>query len=141
MEATRMKAQRRWKKLLFPLAILSALAACASLPQGGAQNDLCDQLYFGLSKSSGMVSPGEWGKFVEEVIAPAFPKGYSIWQAEGQWEDAGGQVEREPSEVLEVVHPPDPTFEKRIQTVIESYKGRFQQESVMRLQSEVKADF
>lgn len=141
MEIVVMKAQRRWKKLLFPLGFLLGLAACASLPQSSLKDDLCDQLYFGLSRTSGMVSPEEWEKFVDEVIAPAFPKGYSIWQAEGQWENAGGQVEREPSEVLEIVHPPDPTFEKRIQAVIESYKGRFQQESVMRLQSHVQTDF
>ena len=55
-------------------------------------------------------------------MTPRFPEGLSTWQASGQWRSASGQIIREPSYVLSLVHPDDPVPNKAIQEIITSYK-------------------
>lgn len=68
-------------------------------------------------------------------MTPRFPEGLSTWQASGQWRSASGEVIREPSYVLSLVHPDDPVPNKAVQEIIASYKTRFQQEAVLRVKS------
>lgn len=92
-------------------------------------------LYFGTETPSGYVTPEEWTQFLAETVTPHFPEGFSSWQASGQWRSNAGTVIREPSYVVNLVHPDDAVKNKAVQEIVSSYKTRFQQEAVLRVTS------
>ncbi len=106
------------------------------LPCGdGGQRAVQELLYFGTETPSGHVTPESWVQFLNETVTPRFPEGLSVWQASGQWRSASGEVIREPSYVLSLLHSDDPDQEQAIRELISSYKTRFQQEAVLRVRS------
>lgn len=128
------------------LVLLSS--ACRTLPDNtNPQSDLTaawisDTLYLGASiPGGGEVSPSEWRVFIDEVVTPAFPEGFTSYEADGQWKGADGQIVTERSHVLLVVHEETETREASIQRIIDEYKRRFRQESVLRVRSRVRVDF
>ena len=92
-------------------------------------------LYFGTQMPSGHVTQEEWTQFLAEVITSRFPEGLSSWQASGQWRSASGQIVREPSYVVSLIHPDDPTAHRAVEEITAVYKTRFQQEAVLRIRS------
>ena len=109
------------------LAIL--LSGCASLPKPAAEAERyqLDRLYFGRAiADTGLVSDSAWTVFVRDVVTPRFPAGITSWRGEGQWRSNTGVVVREPSVVLEIIHPPGQDVEAALRAVILEYKRRFQ---------------
>ena len=88
-------------------------------------------LYFGLARPAGTISEKQWKAFVREEVTARFPQGFTVWEAQGQWQAANGQISRERSKVLLLVHPDTTTVRDSITSLITSYKQRFQQESVL----------
>ena len=84
-----------------------------------------DTLYFGTNQPNGVISQEEWKTFVEQVITPRFP-GFTEWDAQGHWKS-----EREFTHVVEIIHPDRMGNNAKIHEIIEEYKRRFQQESVL----------
>ncbi|WP_280153794.1 DUF3574 domain-containing protein [Piscinibacter sp. XHJ-5] len=121
------------------LAACTALAGCASAPpvpcRAGEQPAASDLLYFGTARPRGVVSAQEWQQFLERSVTPRFPQGLSVWPAAGQWRGADGQVVREGSHVLNLVHPDDEASEKAVQEIVSAYKAQFEQEAVLRVRS------
>ncbi|MEO6104235.1 MAG: DUF3574 domain-containing protein, partial [Pseudoxanthomonas sp.] len=83
----------------------------------------------------GMITEQEWTSFLEVVVTPRFPQGFSVLQAAGQWRSQEGAVVREASHVLQLAHTDDATSEQAITEIIATYKTRFHQESVLRLKA------
>jgi CDP-glycerol glycerophosphotransferase (TagB/SpsB family) len=63
--------------------------------------------------------------------------GLTAWPAQGQWRGADGQVVREDSHVLNLLHPADASAEREIRAIIAEYKKQFAQEAVLRVRSNV----
>ena len=89
------------------------------------------QLFFGRLEVGGSVSDTDWRAFLNEVVTPAFPDGFSDWDADGQWRDAKGVIVKEPSKVLLVVLPGRADDRDRLHDVVAAYKARFHQQSVL----------
>ncbi len=71
--------------------------------------------------------------FLAEIVTPRFPAGFTISAAEGQWRsDATAAIVRESSRILLIVRR-DGENESGIAALIDAYKTRFRQESVLRL--------
>ena len=122
------------------LGLLVCLPACA--PKAVIQNNMVeDTLYFGLSTPQGPVTSAQWEDFLAREVTPRFPDGLTVWDAKGQWKDAKGVIEKEPSKVLLLVHSADAKSDEAIQQIIDDYKKRFDQESVMRVTEQVRAGF
>ena len=68
---------------------------------------------------------------MREEVTSRFPQGFTIWEAQGQWQAADGHISRERSKVLLLVHPGAAAVRDTITQLIDSYKRRFQQESVL----------
>ncbi|MFZ3321440.1 MAG: DUF3574 domain-containing protein [Usitatibacter sp.] len=124
------------------VAVAAFLAGCATTsappPSRCAADEheaISDLLYFGTSKPGGSVSQKDWSDFLLDVVTPRFPKGFTAWQAQGQWKPERGETQREVSYVVSIAHPAGGGADADIRTVIEKYKGRFQQESVLRVSS------
>lgn len=94
---------------------------------------MSDLLYFGTAKAGGTVSLNEWSDFLWTVVTPRFPKGFTAWQAYGQWKPDKGEIQREMSYVVSIVHAEGDGADADIRAVIADYKARFKQESVLRV--------
>jgi hypothetical protein len=121
------------------MLILGLLVGCGAVNRQACGDDgqlaVQELLYFGTATPSGRVTPDAWTQFIGEIITPHFPEGLSVWQASGQWQSASGEVIREPSYVLSLVHPDDATARKAVLEIIASYKTRFHQEAVLRVKT------
>ena len=130
-----------WHTLLaLPLLGISGCAS-SSLPlhpslwscEAGDQSMVRDTLYFGRNRpNGGTVREAEWRQFLNEIITPRFPEGLTVVKATGQWRNANGQIEREGSEVVTVLHAGDPTARGKISEIMAEYRRRFDQEAVLR---------
>lgn len=124
-------------------ALLVMLAGCASLGrQDGLRPAHLERLYFGRSiGDTAVVSDSAWRSFVRETVTPAFPEGATVWEAAGQWRAPDGTLVQERSFVVELLHLVTPEVEKRVRHVIDEYKRRFAQQSVLRMVTNVRASF
>jgi len=102
---------------------LLLLTACASMQLQEVQD--VDTLYFGTARQGGVVSDAEWSAFVDEVITPEFP-GFTEWKAMGHWRGAA-----EETHIVQIAHLSRRGNDERIFRIINAYKERFQQESVL----------
>lgn len=123
--------------------LVLTLSACAPAVQSaGLQPVVTERLYFGRNIASTLgVTDSAWSVFVREVVSARLP-GFTFWAAEGEWRAADGRVIREPSFVLEIVHPDrSPGADSAIVVIIAEYKRRFSQESVLRVVTAGRASF
>jgi len=126
------------------LAALLATAACApAIQSSGLQPVVTERLYFGRNVAQTLgVTDSAWAVFVTDVVSARLPSGFTFWAAEGEWRGADGRRVREPSYVVEVVHPArSAAVEAAIVAIIAEYKRRFGQESVLRVVSGGRASY
>ena len=88
-------------------------------------------LYFGTSRPKGSVSELEWQLFLRDEVTARFPDGLTVWDAQGQWRAASGDVDHERSKVLLLVHADTPQARESVQAVIARYRKMFDQQSVL----------
>ncbi|MGQ0541254.1 MAG: DUF3574 domain-containing protein [Blastocatellia bacterium] len=94
------------------------------------------ELYFGLTKPDGTtLNDAEWSLFVDEVVTPRFPDGFTVVDGRGQWRNKEGKIAKESSKVFIVVYPRIERVAagKKIDEIRNEYKKRFDQESVLRV--------
>ena len=114
---------------------LGLMLACAPRVQSdGLEPVVTERLYFGRNIGNTLgVTDSAWAGFVREVVSARL-SGFTFWTVEGQWRAPDGRTTREPSFVLEVVHPPrQAQADSAIVAIITQYKRRFGQESVLRV--------
>ena len=116
--------------------VLVALSACAGttdhLCPDGTDHLVRYELFMGRSNSGGeVVNDAAWEGYLRETVTPRFPDGLTALDAQGQWRDSEGAVQRERSKVLVILTLPGDDAMARIDEIIEEYKGRFSQESVL----------
>jgi hypothetical protein len=101
------------------------------------------ELYFGSSKPDGSsVSPEEFDRFLDKEVTPAFPDGLTLLTGKGQWRDSSGQVVKERSYVLILLYPTtDQQANKEIEEIRVDYKRLYDQESVLRADSQDRVSF
>ncbi len=97
-------------------------------------------LYFGLNRPHGAaISPTEWQSFVDNDVTSRFKDGLTVIDAKGQWLGNDGNVAKENSKALMLIHKDDK--EAAIESLRSRYKQQFAQESVMRVDAPVCVDF
>jgi Protein of unknown function (DUF3574) len=122
--------------------ILATLLGCASgapapapLPvtcPPGHNSLVRDGLYFGLTEPSGrQITDDEWEGFLSRTVTPAFPAGFTVLSARGQWRGNDGTVVKEPSRLLVLFHPPSAVSDDSIRAIISRYRTDFHQERVL----------
>lgn len=127
-------------------AVLAALLLCACAPakrSAGMEPVVTERLYFGRNIGDTLgVNDSLWAIFVKDVVSAQFPAGFTVWGAAGGWRDSTGRTMREPTFVLEVVHPVGAAAaDSAIAAVIAEYKRRFHQQSVLRVVTAGRANF
>ena len=118
------------------LLLVAILAACVpAVRSPGLEPVVAERLYFGRNIGDTLgVTDSAWTVFVTDIVSARLPRGFTFWKAEGQWRGSDGRPRREPSFVLEVVHPTrSAEIESAILAIIAEYKRRFRQEAVLRV--------
>jgi Protein of unknown function (DUF3574) len=132
------------RMLLRTAAGLTLVSTLAFTLAGGANAQLVDclggqrptqvaELMFGrnIGRRIG-VSEGDFGRFVDREIMSRFPNGLTVFNAAGQWrEQAMDKIVREPSKVVQIVLPGQVDDIARLNEIVEAYKTRFKQQSVV----------
>ncbi|CNH90204.1 30S ribosomal protein S3 [Yersinia thracica] len=97
-------------------------------------------LFFGLNRPHGpAISTTEWQSFVDNDVTSRFKDGLTVIDTKGQWLGNDGNVAKENSKALVLIHKDDK--ENAIEALRSRYKQQFAQESVMRVDTIVCADF
>jgi hypothetical protein len=112
------------------------LGGCASgagpcLLAGQTRMEVVD-LYFGRDIAGrGEVTEAEWDDFAARDLTRAFPSGFTVFDAKGQWLDPRTRaVVREASRVVRVAIIPASEAVEQVEIVVGAYKKRFQQAAV-----------
>ncbi len=131
-----MRPTRALTALATVLLILATLQIAAAqelpCPLSNEKPMLVTQLFFGLNvKGRGPITREEWRAFVRRNVAPRFPDGFTVYEAEGQWLDpASHSVVRESSKVMIIAAEDTAEVRTKIAEVSDLYRQAFQQQSV-----------
>jgi hypothetical protein len=125
---------------LLVAAALLAVGGCRATSSPTSFAAVRTELYLGLSRPDGPeVSDAEFDAFVADDVVPRMPAGFTVVPARGHWRDASGRGVSEPSRVLVFVAPRAP--DASIDAIARSYRERFHQEAVMRVDAPATASF
>jgi hypothetical protein len=113
-----------------------AIPNCALIaPDIDAEPWVRTELFFGTAKPDGTtVTDAEWEAFLDEVVTPRFPDGFTVLSGEGQWQGEDDQIVEERSKIVILLYPRAAIDESNaeIEEIRTAYERRFQQESVLR---------
>jgi len=128
------------RRLAAALVASLTLAACAQpSPQTTAacpaplKPAMEVDLYFG------EVSEADWAAYLADEVTPRFPDGLSVGDVAGQYRNASGRITHERSKLLIVVVFDAPAHMAKVQAIVDAYRKRFGQESVLRVEKAVCA--
>ena len=115
-----------------------ALAACSVSPE---RSWVRTELFFGLGEGL-EENPSAFGRYLDDAVSPAFPAGFTVLEAQGQWQpEDGGPPKRLRSRVLVILHPGDAASEDRIEDLRAQWIQRSGHESVLRVDVAASAAF
>ncbi|HTK40333.1 MAG TPA: DUF3574 domain-containing protein [Gemmatimonadales bacterium] len=94
-------------------------------------------LYFGRGRRNAEVSDSEWREFVVQALTPHFPKGFTVWDAAGQWQDSTGIMVQERSKIVRLITDDPAAARQAVASIVAEYRRRFEQEAVLQTESDV----
>ncbi|MER5730527.1 DUF3574 domain-containing protein [Streptomyces sp. NPDC002138] len=103
------------------------------------------RLYFGTERPGGAppVAEREFDRFLDREVTPAFPDGLTVQPGHGQWRGPDGRIVRETSYEVVLLYPQKGADERgeSIERIRRAYEKQFAQDSVLRSDDQVNADF
>ena len=131
---------------LLTLAVVTLmLTACAPAAEEtcpeGFDRYVEFQLFFGLHDSAGdRVTEAEWEEFLEDTVTPRFPAGMTIIDVKGQWQEPGGNIQKEDTKLLMgLLDSADGEGLRLINEISDEFVVRFDQDPVFRIVNEICA--
>jgi hypothetical protein len=125
--------------------ILSAtLVTCLFLCSCSGSRMIQTDLYFGqtIPPDGTLITPEQWNTFKANEISRLFKEGSSTFSVTGTWYDPEARkLITEPTYMVSHLHKRSPEFSRRIDSLINSYKKQFRQQSVLRIDKPVNAYF
>ncbi|MFD2184808.1 DUF3574 domain-containing protein [Rhodoplanes azumiensis] len=130
-----------------PLAAFEGPVATSAAPPSitcaaGEVASVVTELFLGRDAGGRrVVTEARWADFLAREVTPRFPDGLTVYDARGQWRDATGRITREATKVLMIlalaVETPAGTASNgqsradKIAAIVDAYKRRFHQKSVL----------
>lgn len=123
------------------LIVFSGCSTHIALPKSSesCSAQTLERIFFGANTPTTPLSDHDWQDFLKNTVTPKFPAGLTVLNANGQWRGNNGNIEREISRIVELIHPADDASIKAIDEIIATYKARFQQEAVLLVRIPVSA--
>jgi len=132
------------------LLLGAALTGCAlarpssDCAPGAGSPMIVYELFFGrtIADRAAPVTDAEWNAFIEQVVTPNLPAGFTVFDGQGQWQNpATKEIVRDPTKILLAAAPPTRQTAEAIKTIRQSYEQRFGQQSVGIISHAACADF
>lgn len=124
---------------LFLAVMLAGCGHICGMPGPGTRQ-VRTELYFGMSiPGGGAVTEAQWAEFLEREVTPRFPAGLTVLDARGQWRDAKGDIGKEPTRVLVILHGDG--VDAKLEEIRKLWREKFHQESVLRADSPVEVSY
>ena len=117
------------------VAVITFIAFIFFITSCSNNNKVKTELYFGLSNEDGAITQTEWNTFKEKTIDKTL-NGYTLINGDGYWKTDNTEF-KEKSIILIYLHEDTPAEERKINTIISTYKEKFNQESVLRVDQAV----
>lgn len=139
-------------KLAIVAMLIATLGLTGAAASAGAAEPAADsasagspfhrtELYFGLNRPGGEVTEEEFQHFLSVEVTKRFPDGLTLLSGLGQFKD-GDTIIKEKSKVLILLYPlTDREANTEIEEIRDAYKARFQQFSVLRVDSIERVSF
>jgi hypothetical protein len=113
-------------------ATVSPSTGCRSVP--GSTLWTRTELYFGMQKpDDSFTTNEEYQQFIDKEVTPRFRDGFTVLEGRGQYLGPSGRLWREPTKILVLMYPPDPSKSAAVDEIRGAYKTAFHQEAVMRI--------
>jgi hypothetical protein len=133
--------QARAASLLLAMCI-ATLSACAPRCAPGAPMVAYDLIFGRTVVGRTPVSDAEWASFVDRVVTPNLPDGFTVLDGDGQWRaSATAEIVRDPTKILIVALPPSDRAAHAIEIIRKTYETEFHQQSVGMIAHDSCADF
>ncbi len=118
--------------LLLMATLMPVQGASTACPLPGQKPALLVKMYFGRAIADGReVSAQQWEQFLSQTVTPRFPRGFTVYDAYGQWSDSRTHKPAgERSKVVEVAAPDTTAVHSRIAEIARLYRAAFHQQSV-----------
>lgn len=134
------------KPVMGLLILISTIVGCQSSTKpesNGAMHWQRTEMYFGQTRRDGSeITDRDWKEFLNEEIVPKFPSGLTVFDGDGRWRDTNGLIHTEGSRVLVVLYPMDDSeADGKLDAIAQKYCADFDQEAVMRLDSDEALSF
>ncbi len=99
-------------------------------------------LFFGRDREDAApVSDQEWQGFIDTVVTPLFKDGLTVLDTDGQYLSMSGELIKEDSNILILLHDGGAVSSGDIEQIREGYRAQFNQESVLRVDELVCVSF
>ena len=106
----------------------------------GMQPWVESRLFMGRGGDGGVaVSDADWAQFVQEVIRPRLPLGFTVVDTSGYWGEASGAFHTEQTQMLILLH--DGSKDDELNDITAAYKARYDRNIVLRTDSPECVDF
>jgi hypothetical protein len=100
------------------------------------------EIYFGRHFSlRAEVSERQFADFLSSHVTPAFPAGMTVYDAYGQMQHSSGDIVRQKTKVVVLVHRNSRADDEAIQRIIAAYRSEFGNPQVMLLTKPVQPAF
>jgi hypothetical protein len=139
--AIALQAQERPPTAKAPRQQAAVPSECNTLE--GGRTFARTELFFGRAKADGsIVTDEEFRVFLDDIVTPRFPNGWTALSGAGQFRASTGMIQREGSVFVILLYPTgDRNSSEHIEEIREGYKNAFAQESVLRVDSASCVDF
>jgi hypothetical protein len=113
-----------------------------NLPSAPSGRWFSTEIYFGRHFSTrGEISEQQFDRFLAHHVTPAFPAGMTVYDAYGQMQHHSGQIAKQKTKVVVLVHQNSKADDDAINKIINAYRDEFGNPQVMLLTRAVKPVF
>lgn len=100
------------------------------------------EIYFGRHFSAkGEITDQQFAEFLSLQVTPAFPAGMTVYDAYGQMRHSNGEIIKQKTKVVVLVHQNSKADDDAINKIIAAYRSKFANPQVMLLTRQVKSVF
>jgi hypothetical protein len=143
----RLRSRFAWaRQALVFVGLAVSVGGCALVSDALTRCDgdlmVSTTLFLGRGVDGRTVSDEDWARFQMDVLGKEFNEGFTVLDGQGQWSsDVRNATVQEASKVVIRLHGGDESDTDAIARVINAYKEAFAQESVLRVDEVVCAQF
>lgn len=122
---------------------LPALGGCGS-DDGSSEEGTWVQteIYMGMNiPGDGVVTEADFQLFLEQVVSLEFPLGVTVYDSYGQMLEPDGDVEKQHTKVMLLVHEDSEENARAVERVIDAYRERFGEPQVMHTTTRIDVEF